>query len=200
MTRGEALNNPGNIEHGPQVWEGQSADQPDQKLVKFATPADGLRAIIKTLETYQRKGITTIAGAVTRWAPPSENDTAAYIADECAHCSASPGSPFMRMLLPFIRGLITHEQGRCIYSDAQIQAAIDLAKGPTVATSTSVNITPTAMVGAAAAAGAYAADLLAGAFHDFAHVDITASRQMALAGLLTILIHHFFPKGDQPQS
>lgn len=199
MNRGEALNNPGNIEHGPQAWEGQSPDQPDAKLVKFATPADGLRAIVKTLETYQRKGITTIAGAVTRWAPPSENDTAAYIADECAHCSASPGSPFMRMLLPFIRGLITHEQGRCIYTDAQIQAAIDKAKGLTV-TTTPVTITPTTVVAGAGGISYAVTSLLVGAFHDFVHIDITADRQVALALIIGVLIHHFFPKGDQSQN
>jgi|SRR5665213_221118 len=200
MTRGEALNNPGNIEHGPQVWEGQSPDQPDPKLVKFATAADGLGAIVKTLRTYQRKGITTIAGAITRWAPPTENDTVAYIADECAHCSASPGSPFMRMLLPFIRGLISHEQGRCIYSDAQIQAAIDMAKGVPVTPNAPVTVHPAAAVVGAGGVAFAITSLVVGAFYDFGHVNITADRQAAMVVVITAALHYFFTKGDAAQS
>lgn len=193
MTRGEALNNPGNIEHGPQTWQGQTSDQPDAKLVKFATPEDGLRAIVKTLQTYQRKGIFTIAGAVTRWAPPIENNTQAYIDDECAHCSASPGSPFMRTFLLFIRGLITHEQGRCIYPDAQIQAVID--KESAVATvKTPVSVHPTVAVTAAMGTADAITQLIVGAFHDFAHFDMSAPNQVALVIVVGAVLHRFFTR------
>lgn len=198
MTLGEKLHNPGNIEReAGQVWKGQSPDQPDPTFVSFLTDADGLEAIVKTLRTYQRKGITTIAGAITRWAPPSKNNTAAYIEDECEHCNASPGSPFMRMLLPFIRGLITHEQGRCLYTDAQIQAAIDAVEGPTMstpqpATMAQVMAHPATknVISGAAAAGFIGAELTK--FHLY---DMSGAETVALGILLSILSHRFFPQG-----
>lgn len=40
----------------------------------------GYRAMFVVMETYARKyGISTIRGIVTRWAPPSENDTDSYV-------------------------------------------------------------------------------------------------------------------------
>lgn len=40
----------------------------------------GYRAMFKCLNTYSRKyGLDTIRKMISRWAPPSENDTDAYI-------------------------------------------------------------------------------------------------------------------------
>ena len=42
--------------------------------------AHGYRALMITLRTYMtRHGLTTLEGLLTRWAPPVENDTRAYI-------------------------------------------------------------------------------------------------------------------------
>lgn len=42
--------------------------------------AYGYRAAFKTLDTYRAKhGCRYLADFITRWAPPSENDTGAYI-------------------------------------------------------------------------------------------------------------------------
>ena len=108
-------------------------------------------------------------------------------------------SPFMRTLLLFIRGLITHEQGRCIYTDAQISCRHrPRSQDKPVALLTGVTVSQTAAVAGSGGIGyAAVAELIVGAFKDIAHIDITASRQMALAMVVTVLIHHFFPKGDQ---
>jgi hypothetical protein len=47
----------------------------------FATPEAGVQAIGRLLQSYQdRHGLNTLSGIISRWAPPSENNTAALIA------------------------------------------------------------------------------------------------------------------------
>ncbi len=77
--RGIKNNNPGNIRKSSIKWNGAVGD--DGVFVKFATPEDGIRAMGRILRVYEKKyGFNTIRSIVTRWAPPSENDTESYIA------------------------------------------------------------------------------------------------------------------------
>ena len=76
--RGIRNNNPGNLRHSSQ-WQGLRTEQADPAFCQFETMAYGIRALIKTLITYHRRyGLSTVAGIIRRWAPPTENDTAAY--------------------------------------------------------------------------------------------------------------------------
>jgi len=87
LPRGIRNNNPGNIDqngkndwNGRDPWEG-SVKGDDSRFVTFATTEMGIRALGKLLRTYQNiHGLNTIEGIITRWAPPKENDTPAYIA------------------------------------------------------------------------------------------------------------------------
>ena len=73
-------NNPGNIDRTSTQWEGMSEEQTDSRFVTFESPEMGVRAMARTLNTYNtRYGLDDISGMVSRWAPPSENDTQAYI-------------------------------------------------------------------------------------------------------------------------
>jgi hypothetical protein len=48
----------------------------------YETPEDGLKAIDENLKAYgSEHGINTLAGVISRWAPPNENDTARLISD-----------------------------------------------------------------------------------------------------------------------
>ena len=84
MIRGIRNNNPLNIRHSKDQWEGARTEQTDTSFVQFETMAYGYRAAWKTLESYwkhfhrtrQPFNVTTIIG---RWAPPAENDTQNYI-------------------------------------------------------------------------------------------------------------------------
>jgi len=72
-------NNPGNIRKSKDAWQGKTGN--DGEFVTFDTPQNGVRALTKLLYNYQKKyNLNTITGIITRWAPPSENDTASYIA------------------------------------------------------------------------------------------------------------------------
>lgn len=127
MTRELALNNPGGIERDGITWLGQSPDQPDDTFVKFIDMPHGIRAIVKTLRTYQViDHIDTVGPAIERWAPPSKNDTAAYKADVCTRCGVLEDSAFMPILPQFIRAIVIHENGPV---EAAQVTATDIADG-----------------------------------------------------------------------
>ena len=53
---------------------------PGGKLAEFGSMEEGLAALDKNLASYGKKGINTLSGVISTWAPPKENDTNAYIA------------------------------------------------------------------------------------------------------------------------
>lgn len=136
-TRGERNNNPGNIRHSKSPWFGQSRLQPDPDFVNFIGPEYGIRAIVKTVLTYQAAdGCKTIRQIIDRWAPPNENDTEAYVADVSARCGVSPDQPIdahdPEIMTPLVEAIIRHENGEQPYPVATIALALSLAGiGPT---------------------------------------------------------------------
>lgn len=81
MSRGLRNNNPGNIRHDGTCWQGERVPSTDRAFKQFTSMAYGYRAMFKLLTNYARlHGCQTIRKIISRWAPPSENDTAAYIA------------------------------------------------------------------------------------------------------------------------
>lgn len=118
MERGIRLNNPMSIERNATSWKGMSAMQDDPVMVRFDTPEDGLRAGMKTLITYQRKyELEHIQAIITRFAPPSENNTVAYIADVSNRCHVKPTDYFdvevPDNLIRISQAITRHEQGAC---------------------------------------------------------------------------------------
>ncbi len=85
MTRGLRNNNPLNIRRvAGTSWKGQRATQTDKAFVQFETIEWGLRAAYCILRTYRNKyKAVCIEDIITRWAPPTENDTRRYICDCC---------------------------------------------------------------------------------------------------------------------
>ncbi len=60
---------------------------------KFSTPEEGLSAIDKNLQAYGSKGINTLEGVISRWAPPNENDTARLIGEASKRLGINPNQP-----------------------------------------------------------------------------------------------------------
>ena len=84
MTRGERNNNPLNIRKvAGQHWRGEALPQRgsgEGAFCCFESMAYGIRAAFCLLRTYRDKyKLVCIEDIITRWAPPSENDTPAYI-------------------------------------------------------------------------------------------------------------------------
>ena len=88
MTRGERNNNPLNIRRVVgKHWKGEVLPQRgsgEGAFVQFTTLEHGIRAAYQILDTYRRKyHAVCIEDIITRWAPPSENDTESYIHSVC---------------------------------------------------------------------------------------------------------------------
>lgn len=111
-TRGYRNNNPGNLRHGSK-WQGLAPTQTDASFCQFVSMTMGMRALCKLLSNYIKNGHNTIQKIVSRYAPSSENNTAAYIAT----VSQMVSIPADRIL-----GSVTDEAG--IKSIAMVAAAI----------------------------------------------------------------------------
>ena len=84
MTRGIRNNNPLNIRHSADQWQGAAEEQTDASFVQFKSMAYGYRAAWKTLESYwnyfyRSRQPYTATTIISRWAPPTENDTQNYL-------------------------------------------------------------------------------------------------------------------------
>ena len=88
MTRGIRNNNPLNIRHSADHWQGARIEQTDPSFVQFQSMAYGYRAAWKVLESYwkhfkRHRQPFTVQSIIHRWAPPSENNTESYINNVC---------------------------------------------------------------------------------------------------------------------
>lgn len=89
-SRGLRNNNPLNIRRNSTKWQGLAEEQKDKAFFTFIAPEWGYRAAIRTLQNYNRiHGLTTIRQWISRWAPPCENDTEAYISFVCSKAEVS---------------------------------------------------------------------------------------------------------------
>jgi hypothetical protein len=123
-------NNPGNLEVGGPIFVGE-VDPPDGIYLRFIDPPHGLRAIIERLKAYQlHDGCKTIRTMISRWAPPPQNPTAAYIADVCAEVGIDQDTivdlhdPVTQAA--FMRAITKQENGIQPYSGVTIAKAVAL--------------------------------------------------------------------------
>ena len=115
-SRGIRNNNPGNIRHGGSKWVGMSKTQNDPAFVQFVAPEYGIRALGILLRNYWRRyRLNTVRLIINKYAPGTENDTAAYIADVANRLGVSPDTPLDMTSPAVIRALIDaitwHENG-----------------------------------------------------------------------------------------
>ncbi len=85
----------------------------------------------RVLSNYQtRHGLYTIEEMITRWAPPSENITGAYVKSVSQKVGIDPHEPFnvSRYMLPMVKAIIYHENGEQPYEDETIIRGIKLAR------------------------------------------------------------------------
>lgn len=83
-------NNPGNImQHTGTRFLGECAS-PHRRLTAFKSITYGVRAIVKILRTYRANGFTSYRAMIRRYAPPTENNTEAYIRFVCQQCGSLP--------------------------------------------------------------------------------------------------------------
>ena len=95
LPRGIRNNNALNIRRSKDQWKGMAEAQTDRAFVQFKSLEYGWRAAFHLLtRTYYHKyRLYTIRTIIRRWAPSSENDTSAYIANVSLLTGIDPDEP-----------------------------------------------------------------------------------------------------------
>jgi hypothetical protein len=130
--RGIRNNNPGNIVRGQQ-WQGLAlleemtpAQRAETVFDVFRTAKWGIRALARLLQNYQqRHGLMTVSAMISRFAPPQENDTAAYVSAVAEAMGIDPGAPFHfedeGRAIPMLTAIVRHENGEQPYPSELIR-------------------------------------------------------------------------------
>lgn len=116
MSRGLANCNPGNIRRSSSRYRGEVRPSRDPDFKQFESIEWGYRAIFVTLNTYRRKyGLRTIREMISRWAPPVENHTEAYIRAVTARTGFSADAVLdtrsRQQMIPLIAAMSEVENG-----------------------------------------------------------------------------------------
>ena len=95
LPRGIRNHNPLNIRRSKDQWQGLRATQTDAAFCQFETMEYGWRAafMLLTRTYYHKYRLYTIRAIISKWAPSSENDTSAYIANVSRLTGIDPDEP-----------------------------------------------------------------------------------------------------------
>ena len=98
----------------------------------FAAPEWGLRAILRIIHSYEGRGLSTVRGWISAWAPPSDgNDTDAYVAAVAAAVGVGPDDAVsienLATALAVLAAITRQENGEQPYSADVLGRAFDLA-------------------------------------------------------------------------
>ena len=128
--RGIRNNNPGNLVKTSSPWQGEVSGS-DDKFKTFASPEDGIAALAKNLLSYQSKGLNTVEAIINKWAPPSENDTGAYVNMVAKQLGVQPGDKInvgdQMVMTALTKAIIQHENGKNPYTADQIAVGVGAA-------------------------------------------------------------------------
>lgn len=151
LPRGLRDNNPGDLQQPSGTsWAGTVGM--DGPFVIFPDTTWGLRALAKDLINNINEGYDTITSLITKFAPPSENDTDSYIAAVSADTTIDPDDQLgtdQDTISSLMRAIVNHEVG-----DADSQQYVpdaDIATGYTMATGVTSAVQGTLISAAAAA-------------------------------------------------
>jgi hypothetical protein len=103
------------------------------RFAVFGSMEEGISALAGQLQRYAARGIDTVSSIISKWAPPSENNTVAYInavakklgVDANQHLDLSKNET----LKALIEGIANVEVGRGRVSDSAINAGLQLHAG-----------------------------------------------------------------------
>ena len=130
--------NPGNLKHfGTNYWPGQvdAVAVPNKQggidyFKVFDSFENGAAAGMANLRNYiNNKSVKTMGAIVTRWAPPSENDTIAYIQNIYRLTGIAPDQIVTEADIPSLfKAMSVHEgDNRNIYTDDILNRGADIA-------------------------------------------------------------------------
>ena len=119
-------NNPLNIRSNDVEWLGKVGEK--NGFVVFDSAVNGIRAAARLMRTYRDKyELTTISGIVSKWAPPVENDTNAYIDGVSKKTGIQSNAQLYESdYLGVIDAMIYHENGKQPYSLQEIKQGFEM--------------------------------------------------------------------------
>lgn len=128
-------NNPGNLIRTNIAWQGKipHSKNTDPRFEQFENVHFGLRAMLKDLINDINKGKNTVKLLITEYAPPSENDTKAYINSVAKTLGVSPTQKLTeinsKFLINLVRAILQVELGKTdhkLITDSDIVKAITM--------------------------------------------------------------------------
>lgn len=104
-------NNPGNIIDSPFARSQPGYKGSDGRFAIFDSPDAGAGAQASLLGSYIDRGFNTVEKIINRWAPPSENDTGAYVRSVAKALNVSPGDTLSKASIPALQRIISRVEG-----------------------------------------------------------------------------------------
>ena len=124
--RGIRNNNPGNLNYVGQAGATREAG-PNGRFAVFQTAEDGLMALAHQLRLYAQRGINSVRAIISKFAPPSENDTQSYIESVSKRLGVDSNATLNvndpRVMQGLMDAIIKVENGRNPYSTEQLASA-----------------------------------------------------------------------------
>lgn len=125
---GFAINNPGNIRFiATNPWRGQIGNHKGYGV--YDTLGNGVRALGQQLNAYvTRDGVSpTVQDIISKWAPSSENNTGAYIADVSQRLGVNSDTTlaYPDILPDLVAAIIWHENGYNSIDQADLLAYLN---------------------------------------------------------------------------
>lgn len=114
--------------YNPTNLRGWGAAQTIDGFARFNDAMEGISAAAGNLLHYNAKHIDTVTAIISKWAPPSENDTAGYIADVTKRMGVGANQKLNlqdpRVMAGLINAMIWHENSQNPYSSELVNSAI----------------------------------------------------------------------------
>lgn len=122
LPRGIRLFNPCNIRKGSARFRGEKYISEDKAFCQFIGMDWGIRAALLLLmkSYYGLHHLRTVRKIISRWAPPSENNTESYVRKMCKALSVGPDEEIestAEFWIVFLDTMILIENGRKIDRD-----------------------------------------------------------------------------------
>lgn len=129
----ERHNNPGNLVFAGQRGATKGETVAGHTFAKFQSTEEGVAALYRQLQLYQKRGIDTLTEIMGVYAPEGSNDTSAYIKALSKTTGLDPNQQLNfndpATAAAMIRGISQHEAGRAYLNDQQILSGISMAQG-----------------------------------------------------------------------
>lgn len=124
MTLGYELYNPFNIKQTSIDWHGEIKPSSNHVFCQFQSDILGLRAGFLLIKNQINEGYNTITKLITHYAPPTENNTSAYIKAVSNQTGIAPDTELsLTDVMKLGQAIICHEQSMCKYEDSVLKQA-----------------------------------------------------------------------------